>query len=205
MILHERHACTPKLLNGDAWNPDKTRAYGTRGSDAAVTARPIAPQVLSQGLISEPLSTACIAPRSSPPPHPQAINPAAAGARRKGSPCRRREGERAWSSPHSSIEERSAPRRAGQRRRSRRRRPRPPARTAQGGHGAALLRPGRVAKAGTAITHLARLTTTPPRPWGPTNGAPWRRLWPAANACPDWSKTLAARGRTDENPSTLFF
>jgi hypothetical protein len=32
--------------------------------------------------------------------HTQAINPAA-GARRKGSPCRRREGERAWSSPRS--------------------------------------------------------------------------------------------------------
>ena len=59
-------------------------------------------------------------------------------------------------------------------------------------------------KAGTATTHLARLTTTPPRPWGPTNGAPWRRLWPATNAFLNWSKTLAARGRTDESTHPCF-
>ena len=169
----------------------------SRSTIRARPIRPIAPQVLSQGLISEPLSTACIAPRSSPPPHPQAINPAA-GARRKGSPCRRREGERAWSSPHSSIEERSAPRRAGQRRRSRRRRPRPPARTAQGGHGAALLRPGRVARTGQPLrlhhAHGARRTELR----GAAFGRPPMLFL-------NWSKTLAARGRTDESTHPPLF
>ncbi|EES16727.2 hypothetical protein BDA96_08G056400 [Sorghum bicolor] len=96
---------------------------GTKALSQSVTARPIAPH---------------LHPSSLRPIRRPAINPTAQ-ARRKGSPCRRKEGERAWSSlPRSSTEEQSAPRRALQRRRSRRRRrPRPPARTAQGGHGAA--------------------------------------------------------------------
>ncbi|PVH61483.1 hypothetical protein PAHAL_3G044900 [Panicum hallii] len=51
-------------------------------------------------------------------------------------------------------------------------------RTDQGGHGAPLLRPRRGARPGrTQLVSLSHDST----PWGPRNGAPWRRRWPDAN------------------------
>ena len=72
-------------------------------------------------------------------------------------------------------------------------------RTDQGGHGAPLLRPGRGARPGR--TQLVSVSLPhDSTPWGPRNGAPWRRRWPDAN---DYSKPLAARGRTDESTHPL--
>ncbi|KAG2615072.1 hypothetical protein PVAP13_3NG029990, partial [Panicum virgatum] len=53
-------------------------------------------------------------------------------------------------------------------------------RTDQGGHGAPLLRPGRGARPGR--TQLVSVSLPhDSTPWGPRNGAPWRRRWPDAN------------------------
>ncbi|KAG2623249.1 hypothetical protein PVAP13_3KG040700 [Panicum virgatum] len=94
---------------------------------------------------------------------------------KRGSPCPPQEGERAWSSPRSSS---SAGGSSGKRRR-RRRHPRPPATDRPGGTRRPAPPSREGGKAGTCAARLSRPRQL--RAMGLSNGAPWRRRWPAAN------------------------